>query len=181
MDAKKIIKTIFLVEILKGLSLTLRKLFARPVTVQYPEERIAPAPGFRGRHALVRDPETGLARCVGCYRCVQVCPSRCIQIKVSRDVETGVRVVDEYVIEALRCVYCGYCVEVCPVNALVLTEFYEYSNFERDDFRFTKERLLAHWDEFIARRERPYFNPFWRPRGVPDQLLPAPKRKAEGI
>ncbi|WP_456433150.1 NADH-quinone oxidoreductase subunit NuoI [Thermosulfuriphilus sp.] len=181
MDSKKIIKTIFLVEIIKGLALTLRKLFARPVTVQYPEERITPAPGFRGRHALVRDPKTGKARCVGCYRCVQVCPSRCIHIKVSRDVETGRRIVNDYIIEALRCVYCGYCEEVCPVNAVVLTEFYEYSDFERNDFIFDKERLLAHWDEFIASQKRPYFNPFWRPRGVPESLLPAVKRKVEGV
>lgn len=174
-------KTIFLTEIAKGLALTLKKLFSSPVTVQYPEQRKPVAPGFRGRHALVRDPKTGKDRCIGCLRCARVCPSRCIYIETEKDPETKRRVVTKYDIEALRCVYCGYCVEVCPVNAIVLTEFYEYVGYKREDLYFDRERLLKNWDEFIATRKRPYFNPFWRPRGIPERMLPAPKRKAEGV
>ncbi len=176
-----IFKRVFLIEILKGLSLTLRKLFAKPVTVQYPEEKKPLAPGFRGRHALVRDPKTGLDRCVGCYRCAQVCPAQCIYIETERDPNTKKRLVTRYDIDALRCIFCGYCEEVCPVNAIVLTEFYEYSGYSREELYFTREKLLRNWDEFIVTQKRPYFNPFWRPRGVPLKKLPAPKRKAEGI
>ncbi len=174
-------KRVFLIEILKGLSLTLRKLFAKPVTVQYPEERKPLAPGFRGRHALVRDPKTGLDRCVGCYRCAQVCPAQCIYIETERDPNTKKRLVTRYDIDALRCIFCGYCEEVCPVNAIVLTEFYEYSGYSREELYFTREKLLRNWDEFIVTQKRPYFNPFWRPRGIPLKKLPAPKREAEGI
>ncbi|WP_297058183.1 NADH-quinone oxidoreductase subunit NuoI [Thermosulfurimonas sp.] len=175
------IRTIFLTEIAKGLWLTLRKMFSRPVTVQYPEERKPVAPGFRGRHALVRDPNTGRERCIGCLRCAKVCPSRCIYIETERDPETKRMVVKRYEVEALRCVFCGYCEEVCPVNAIVLTEFYEYVGYRREDLYFDKERLLANWDEFLTTQKRPYFNPYWKPRGVPEKMLPAPKRKAEGV
>ena len=174
-------KMIFLTEIAKGLALTLKKLFSPPVTVQYPEQRKPVAPGFRGRHALVRDPQTGKDCCIGCLRCARVCPSRCIYIETEKDPETKRRVVTKYDIEALRCVYCGYCVEVCPVNAIVLTEFYEYVGYKREDLYFDREKLLKNWDEFIATQKRPYFNPFWRPRGIPEKMLPAPKRKAEGV
>jgi NADH-quinone oxidoreductase subunit I len=78
-------------------------------------------------------------------------------------------------------VYCGYCVEVCPVNALVLTEFYQYIGEKREDLYFDQERLLKNWDEFIAKAERPYFNPFWKPKGIPEGFFSIVKRKAKGV
>ncbi len=172
--------TIFLVEILQGMALTLRRLFSKPITRQYPEERPQIRTGFRGQHALVRDRETGTTQCIGCMRCAVVCPSRCIRIRSHKDKEHwNRRVIDDYRIEALRCVYCGYCVEVCPVNAIVLTEVYEYAAYDRQSIFFDMKQLLVHWDQFAAQLDRPveeYVNPFWRPRGLPEQTLTAAKR-----
>jgi NADH-quinone oxidoreductase subunit I len=42
----------------------------------------------------------------------------------------------------LRCIFCGYCVEACPVEAIEMTGAYELANYNREDFQFTKERLL---------------------------------------
>ena len=174
--------TIFQIEILQGMGLTLKRLFSKPITRQYPEERPQIRRGFRGQHALVRDPATGDSKCIGCMRCAMVCPSRCIRIRSHKDKEPGSRrIIDCYRIEALRCVYCGYCEEVCPVNAIVLTEVYEYSRFERPSLYFTKEQLLANWDHFVAGLDVPldeYVNPFCRPRGLAEADLPAPKRLA---
>jgi NADH-quinone oxidoreductase subunit I len=172
--------TIFQAEIVQGMSLTLKRLFSKPITRQYPDERPQIRTGFRGQHALVRDLETGDCKCIGCMRCAMVCPSRCIRIRSHKEKEPGSRrEIDCYRIEALRCVYCGYCEEVCPVNAIVLTEVYEYSRFERPSLYFTKEQLLANWDRFVEELDRPvteYVNPFWRPRGLPECDLPAAKR-----
>lgn len=172
--------TIFQTEILQGMGLTLRRLFSRPITRQYPDERPQIRPGFRGQHALVRDPATGDCKCIGCMRCAMACPSRCIRIRSHKDKEPGSRrVIDCYRIEALRCVYCGYCEEVCPVNAIVLTEVYEYSRYERPSLYFTREQLLANWDRFVAQMDKPvkeYVNPFWRPRGQAERNLTGPKR-----
>jgi len=178
-----LLQKILLIEIWKGLALTLKKLlFDRPVTIQYPEkDRVIPAPGFRGRHALVRDPQTGDTLCIACMRCVRVCPSKCINVEYEIDPETKKRKVSKYEIEALRCVYCGYCEEVCPVNAIVLTEYFEYAGYTREEVFFDKERLLKNWDEFIANQKRPYLNPFWKPRGIPEKLLPAKKRTFTGV
>ena len=60
----KIFKSLFLFEILKGLSVTGKKLFNKPVTVQYPEEKTPQSARFRGLHALRRYPN-GEERCIG--------------------------------------------------------------------------------------------------------------------
>ena len=36
---KKIFESLFLLEILKGLRITGKKLFKKPITIQYPEEK----------------------------------------------------------------------------------------------------------------------------------------------
>jgi hypothetical protein len=45
-----------LVELVRGMALTGRHIFARKVTVQYPEEKTPMSPRFRGVHALRRYP-----------------------------------------------------------------------------------------------------------------------------
>ena len=114
------LQTLLQTEIAQGMALTLRRMFNRPITRQYPEEKPVVAAGFRGRHALVRDAATGESRCVACMRCARVCPSHCIRIRWSRAADNS-RVVDAYNIDALRCIFCGYWAGVCPVNAMVLT------------------------------------------------------------
>jgi NADH-quinone oxidoreductase subunit I len=177
--ARNLLQTIFHVEILQGLALTLRTLFSKPITLQYPQEMPQVRLGFRGQHALVRDEKTGQSKCIGCMRCATVCPSRCIHISYDKDDETGCRTVTSYRIEALRCVYCGYCEEVCPVNALALTEIFEYAAYDRQVIDFNQEELLSNWDRFCDLKGdemRGYVNPFWRPRGLSNQDLTAAKR-----
>ena len=145
------LQTLLQTEIAQGMALTLRRMFNRPITRQYPEEKPVVAAGFRGRHALVRDAATGESRCVACMRCARVCPSHCIRIRWSRAADNS-RVVDAYNIDALRCIFCGYCAEVCPVNAIVLTEVYAYAANGRSAFMFDKQALLDNWDDFAAQK-----------------------------
>jgi len=178
---RNLLETILQVEILQGMALTLKHMFSRAITRQYPDEKPPMFPGFRGQHALARDLDSGASKCVACMRCATVCPSRCIQIRYHEEDGTRRRVVDSYEIEALRCVYCGYCVEVCPVNAIVLTEVFEYSGYGREGFRFTEDVLLGNWDRFIkesGHNPATYINPFWRPRGIEEGRLPGAKRMA---
>jgi NADH-quinone oxidoreductase chain I len=155
--AKELVKKIFFIEILKGMALTLSRLFSHAVTIQYPKERRKIAPGFRGLHALAKNPE-GKAKCVGCGLCATICPSQCISI--SREKGS----VAKYEIEVLRCIYCGFCVEACPYGAISMTENYEYSDYSRDALYMTRDKLLANWDKYMTgKKGEEYFKKFWRP------------------
>lgn len=180
MKLKEIINTIFLVEIFKGLFLTLKMLFSKPVTIQYPFERRKIHDGFRGKHALVRDPFTDNDKCIGCMRCTTVCPSRCIYIR--REKRENKMVVIDYIIDASKCIFCAYCVEACPVCALVLTEDFEYSSYSRNNLIFNKEQLLKNWDEFASKWPGDfYFNKFWQPPGIDPSRWPKTKREQKPI
>jgi NADH-quinone oxidoreductase subunit I len=155
--AKELVNKIFFIEILKGMALTLSRMFSHAVTIQYPTERRPIAPGFRGQHALAKNQE-GKAKCVGCGLCAAICPSQCIQIfrekgKVAR-----------YEVDVLRCIFCGFCVEACPYGAVVLTENFEYSNYSKEALYLTKDNLLSNWDKYMAgKKGEDYFKKFWRP------------------
>lgn len=164
MKSSELIKKLFLWEILKGLSLTLSRLFTKPVTRRYPKEKRKAYPGFRGLHSLVRNPVTGEAKCVGCGLCAAVCPSRCIHIHTT-DGPDHKKIVERYEIEVLRCVYCAFCVEACPYGAVALTEHFEYSDYSRDNLYMTKDKLLSNWDTYMAGEKGiRYFERFWRPK-----------------
>ena len=77
---RNIIKTFALWELLKGLSVTLKNLFRRKITIQYPEEKTPQSPRFRGLHALRRYPN-GEERCIACKLCEAVCPALAITIE----------------------------------------------------------------------------------------------------
>jgi NADH-quinone oxidoreductase subunit I len=154
---KEILKRFLFIEILKGLALTLRRLFSHAVTIQYPKERRKIAPGFRGLHALAKNPE-GKIKCVGCGLCATICPSQCIHVTREKGAVT------KYEIEVLRCIYCGFCVEACPYGAISLTENYEYSDYKKENLLMTKDKLSSNWDKFMAgKKGEEYFKKFWRP------------------
>jgi NADH-quinone oxidoreductase subunit I len=153
------VKTFFssfmLSELLKGLALTGRYLFARKITVQYPEEKTPMSPRFRGLHALRRYPN-GEERCIACKLCEAVCPALAITIE-SEVREDGTRRTKRYDIDLTKCIFCGFCEESCPVDSIVETHIHEYHGEKRGDLYFTKPMLLAIGDryerEIAANRE----------------------------
>ena len=164
MTVKQLVGKVFMVEILKGLALTFKHMVRPAITRQYPDEKREPVPGARALHALVRDTETGREKCVGCGLCAAMCPSRCIHIYTSEG-DDHKKVVDRYEVDVLRCVFCALCVEACPYGAVALTPHFEYAGFTRDEFYYTKERLLENWDKYMAGPVgTEYFEKFWGPK-----------------
>jgi NADH-quinone oxidoreductase subunit I len=139
------INRLFLWELLKGLSVTGRYLFARKITIQYPEEKTPLSSRFRGRHALRRYPN-GEERCIACKLCEAVCPALAITIEAAPR-EDGTRRTTRYEIDLLKCIFCGYCEESCPVDSIVETRLFEYHGEQRGDLLMTKDKLLAIGDE----------------------------------
>jgi len=139
-------RSFLLLELLRGMALTGKYLFARNITVQYPEEKTPMSPRFRGLHALRRYPN-GEERCIACKLCEAVCPAQAITIE--SDVRAdGTRRTTRYDIDLTKCIFCGFCEESCPVDSIVETHIHEYHGEKRGDLYFTKEMLLAVGDRY---------------------------------
>ena len=142
------LKTFILLELLKGMALTGRNLFARKITIQFPEEKTPASPRFRGLHALRRYPN-GEERCIACKLCEAVCPALAITIESEQRAD-GTRRTTRYDIDLTKCIFCGMCEESCPVDSIVETRILEYHGEQRGDLLFTKPMLLAIGDKYEA-------------------------------
>jgi len=146
MKIGQFLKSLFLLELVKGMSVTGRYLFNRKITVQYPEEKTPLSTRFRGLHALRRYPN-GEERCIACKLCEAVCPALAITIE-SEERGDGTRRTTRYDIDLTKCIFCGYCEESCPVDSIVETSIFEYHGEKRGDLYMTKDRLLAIGDKY---------------------------------
>jgi NADH-quinone oxidoreductase subunit I len=118
----------------------LKHMFAKRVTVQYPEERPEISPRWRGRIVLTRDPDGG-ERCVGCHLCSAACPVDCIALQNTED-EHGRRYPEFFRINFSRCIFCGLCEEACPTYAIQLTPDFEMGEYNRKNLVYEKQDLL---------------------------------------
>ncbi|BCG49534.1 NADH-quinone oxidoreductase subunit I [Candidatus Profftella armatura (Diaphorina cf. continua)] len=143
---KNFLKSIMLIELIKGLILTGRYLFSKKITIQYPEEKTPQSPRFRGLHALRRYPN-GEERCIACKLCETICPAMAITIE-SEERFDGSRRTKRYDIDLTKCIFCGLCEESCPVDSIVETHIIEYYGEKRNDLYYTKEMLLKIGDKY---------------------------------
>jgi NADH-quinone oxidoreductase chain I len=130
-----------LVSLIKGMIVTLKYYFIKPITVQYPHERIAVSPRWRGILRQIRD-SNGEEICDGCGICARNCPTSCISMEVYKDEKTGKRKTSFYVINFGRCMFCGLCVESCPKKCLIHTPDYEFVSYNRDGLILGKDKIL---------------------------------------
>lgn len=123
--------------VLKGHQITLRNLFRKKVTDQYPhrhhpELEWQPAPGYRGDFALISDPDRpGGLRCIACMACANTCPTQCIHI--TAEGKGKERHPSQFYIDVGLCMYCWMCVEACPVAAITMTRDYHNVTYVPED------------------------------------------------
>ncbi|MDZ3838838.1 MAG: NADH-quinone oxidoreductase subunit NuoI [Rhodospirillales bacterium] len=141
-------RTIFLTELVSGLSLTFRYMFRPTVTLNYPYEKGPISTRFRGEHALRRYPN-GEERCIACKLCEAICPAQAITIEAEPRAD-GSRRTTRYDIDMVKCIYCGFCQEACPVDAIVEGPNFEFSTETREELLYDKEKLLANGDQWEA-------------------------------
>jgi NADH-quinone oxidoreductase subunit I len=137
----------YLPAVLKGMAVTLKHFFKRPVTLKYPEQTRENSEVYRGRHVLKRD-ENGAERCTACGLCAVSCPAEAITM-IADERQKGEegkyreeKYAAVYEINMLRCIFCGLCEEACPKQAIFLTKEILPSDYEREDFIWGKDRLV---------------------------------------
>jgi NADH-quinone oxidoreductase subunit I len=155
--------------VLVGMKITIKHLFTRSVTVQYPivKKKIPE----RARNRLYVD----IDDCIGCQLCAIACPVDCIKIKTIKstpDMDLGMTskktrkqlYVSQFDIDIAKCCYCGLCVPPCPTECIVMTEVYEFSEYDRKNLIYSfsnmtekevldaKERLTKYHNDQAAKK-----------------------------
>jgi len=122
--------------LLSGMMITLRELFTKKVTEQYPENRatLKIADRFRGELVMPHDANNEHA-CTACGICQTNCPNGTIQV-ISKMVENAEgkpkRTLDKYVYDLGMCTFCNLCVLTCPSDAIQFQNTFENSLFTRE-------------------------------------------------
>ena len=137
---------LFLLDIWRGMRVTLGYFFDSKITIPYPEVQMPRSSRMRGIHALRRY-ENGEERCIACKLCEAVCPALAISID-SHEREDGTRRTTKYEIDLFKCIFCGFCEESCPVDSIVETKQEHYAILKRGDNIINKDILLALGDKY---------------------------------
>jgi NADH-quinone oxidoreductase subunit I len=137
------------VTLVKGFSVTLRTMFKKTTTEDFPRTAPSVQPRYRGIHVLQRD-ENGYEKCVACFLCAAACPANCIYIEAAENTEdqrisAGERYAKAYNIDYSRCIFCGYCVEACPTDAITHGHSIELAPYDINALLYRKEQMLEPW------------------------------------
>jgi NADH-quinone oxidoreductase subunit I len=108
-----------------GLRITGRYLLQKPITVQYPDERMRIPNRFRGVHYLEQE------KCINCLACAKACPANCIEMEAIKHGKEREWV--SFTIDYKKCLFCELCVHPCPTNCIHMGPEYSYVVTDRKD------------------------------------------------
>lgn len=121
--------------LLTGMSITLKELFTKKITQQYPENRdtLVISDRFKGELTMPHD-ENNEHACTSCGICQMNCPNGTIRI-TSKTIETEdgkkKKILDEYYYNLGLCTFCNLCVITCPSDAIKFENTIENAVFTR--------------------------------------------------
>ena len=155
--------------VFKGMELTLRYMFSKTVTVQYPYEKISFSARYRGIHEFEAD------KCIACDQCAKACPVDCIYIEKSAprkiDKKTGKAAGGDllrYAIDYQKCMFCALCTEPCPTDCIHMGKLHDMSSYSRRE-------MVVEFTELDKKGQRTPL-PIWMDRNA-DQIPWVAKEK----
>ncbi|MEK7364015.1 MAG: NADH-quinone oxidoreductase subunit I [candidate division NC10 bacterium] len=128
-----------------AMTVTLKNLFRKPVTVHYPDV-VRPYPDrLRGILALIYD-KTGEEACIGCRLCEYVCPPQVIKVEMLKGEKRNYA--KTFTLELYACEFCELCVQVCPTDAIIMLKTFDLATSDRRELLLDKDRLHALGTQF---------------------------------
>ena len=106
-----------------GMSITIKHIWRKPVTLQYPDERQVMSPRFRG---FVHN---DTSKCDACNLCAKACPVDCIYIETEGKGKD--RYMTRYAIDFNKCIWCSMCTENCHTDSITMSHDYDHSVYYR--------------------------------------------------
>ena len=99
-----------------GMKITGKYFLQKPITVQYPDERLPIPDRYRGIHYLEQE------KCINCLACARACPIDCIEMDAVRHGKELEWV--SFTLDYQKCMFCELCVYPCPKDCIHMgTEF----------------------------------------------------------
>jgi NADH-quinone oxidoreductase subunit I len=108
---------------LVGMSITAKYLLRRPVTVQYPDERLPIPDRYRGIHYLEQE------KCIYCFQCARACPIDCIEmdaLRVGKELDWK-----KFTLDYNKCMFCELCVYPCPKDCIHMGKEFAFVVYDR--------------------------------------------------
>jgi formate hydrogenlyase subunit 6/NADH:ubiquinone oxidoreductase subunit I len=103
----------------------IKNLFKKPITINYPKEKVNLSQNFRGMLYVEKE------KCISCGLCKMVCPTNAVTLalKIKEIKGDGIiykkTVHDIKSIDMGKCVSCGLCVDICPVKIIQFTNQFD--------------------------------------------------------
>ncbi len=111
---------------LVGMKITGRYLLQKPITVQYPDERLPIPNRYRGIHYLEQE------KCIDCLACARACPIDCIEMDAIRHGKELEWI--SFTLDYQKCMFCELCVYPCPKDCIHMGTEFAFVSYDRSEF-----------------------------------------------
>jgi NADH-quinone oxidoreductase subunit I len=109
-----------------GMRITGRYLLQKPITVQYPDERMPIPNRYRGIHYLEQE------KCINCLACARACPIDCIEMDAVRHGKELEWIL--FTLDYQKCMFCELCVYPCPKDCIHMGTDFAFVSTDRSEF-----------------------------------------------